>query len=356
MFKDTDLVGAIFIYRQEKRPFTEKHVALVTNFAAQAVIAIENTRLLNELRLRTTDLSESLEQQQATSKVLEVISRSAFDLQAVFETVAESSVRLCGADRAFIYRFDGELLRMAVAFNAPQALKDFLTQNPMRPGRYSGAARAALERRTTHIPDVLADPEYSYGSKDVEALRTVLSVPILKGNDLLGVVGIYTLEEVRPFTEKQIALVETFADQAAIAIDNVRLLDELRQSLQQQTATADVLKVISRSTFDLQSVLQTLIASAAKLCDADNGGITRQKGGVFYPAETYGFPKEFTDYIRTLPIKPERGSAQGRALLEGKVVHIPDVQADPEYTCTEVGSFATEPFRASAEQCPLCLR
>jgi GAF domain-containing protein len=144
---------------------------------------------------------------------------------------------------------------MAVALNAPQALKDFLSQNPMRPGRYSGAARAALERQTIHIPDVLADPEYSYGSKDVEALRTVLSVPILKGNDLLGVVGIYTLEEVRPFTDKQIALVETFADQAAIAIDNVRLLDELRQSLEQQTATADMLKLISRSTFDLKSVL-----------------------------------------------------------------------------------------------------
>ena len=276
--------------------------------------------------------------------MLEVISRSAFDLQAVFETVVESSVRLCGADRAFIFRFDGELLRLAVAFNTPQELKDFVSQNPIRPGRNSVSGRAALERRTIYTPDVLADPEYTYGSKDVEAIRTVLAVPILKGDDLLGVMGVYHLEEVRPFTDKQIALVETFADQAAIAIDNVRLLDELRQSLQQQTATADVLKVISRSTFDLQSVLQTLIASAAKLCDADNGGITRQQGGVFYPAETYGFPKEFADYIRTLPIKPERGSAQGRALLEGKVVHIPDAQADPEYTWTEVqrlGHFRT---------------
>ena len=147
--------------RDEVKPFTEKQIELVTTFADQAVIAIENARLLNELRERTTIYE--LEQQTATSKVLEVISRSAFDLQAVFETVAESSVRLCGADRAFIYRFDGELLRMAVAFNAPQGLKEFIAQNPIRPGRNSASGRAALERQTIHIPDILADPEYTYG-------------------------------------------------------------------------------------------------------------------------------------------------------------------------------------------------
>ena len=194
MLKEDELIGAIVIYRQEVRPFTHKQIALVTNFAAQAVIAIENTRLLNELRQRTSDLTESLEQQTATSKVLEVISRSAFDLNAVFETVAESSVKLCGAERAFIWRFDGELLRMAVAYNAPQELSEFRRQNPIRLGRYSAAARAALERQTIHIPDVLADPEYTYSAKDVEKLRTVLAVPILKGDDLLGVVIIYHLE------------------------------------------------------------------------------------------------------------------------------------------------------------------
>jgi GAF domain-containing protein len=180
MLKDNECVGAFGIFRQEIRPFTDRQIELVQNFAAQAVIAIENARLLNELRQRTTDLTESLEQQTATSNVLDVISRSAFDLQAVFETVAESSVRLCGADRAFIYRFDGELLRMAATYNTPQELNDFVFQNPIRPGRYSASGRAALERRTIHIPDVLADPEYTFGSKTVEAVRTLLAVPILK--------------------------------------------------------------------------------------------------------------------------------------------------------------------------------
>jgi GAF domain-containing protein len=221
MLKENNLIGAIAIYRQEVRPFIEKQIELVKNFAAQAVIAIENARLLNELR-------QSLEQQTATANVLEVISRSAFDLRAVFKTVAESSVRLCGADRAFIFRFDGETLRMAVAFNSSPEFEEWVARHPIRPGRHSGSARAALERRTIHIPDVLADPEYVYGAKDVEPIRTVLGVPILKGDELLGVMMIYHLE-VRPFTDQQIALVETFADQAAIAIENVRLLEELRK-------------------------------------------------------------------------------------------------------------------------------
>jgi GAF domain-containing protein len=331
------------LLRTSVKPFTEKQIELVTTFADQAVIAIENVRLLNELR-------ESLQQQTATAEVLNVISRSAFDLQPVFETVAESSVRLCGADRAFIFRFDGGLLRMVATYNTPQDFKDWVGRNPIRPGRHSGSARAALERRTIHIPDVLADPEYSYGAKDVEAIRTVLGVPILKGDELLGVMMIYHLE-VRPFTDKQIALVETFAGQAAIAIENARLFDDvqkrtqaLTESLRQQTATADVLKVISRSAFDLRMVLNTLLQSAAQLCEADQGTVTQRKGDTFYRSVSYGFPAAFAEYVKDRPVELGRDTATGRALLEGKVIHIPDVQADPDYTWKEaqkLGGFRT---------------
>ncbi|MGB8528368.1 MAG: GAF domain-containing protein, partial [Rhodoplanes sp.] len=341
-------IGVLALARCAVRPFTDKQMALLTTFADQAVIAIENARLFDEVRARTDELSESLRQQTATAEVLQVISRSAFDLQPVFDTVAESCVKLCEAERAVIHRYDGELLRIAAAFNSPPETTEWLVQHPFKPGRHSGAARAALERRTIHIPDVQVDPEYTFGVKDVEPVRTVLAVPILKGDDLLGVI-VMSRFEVRPLTDKQIALVETFADQSAIAIENVQLFEEVRkrtealaESLQQQTATADVLKVISRSAFDLPTVLQTLVESASRLCEADKATVIRRKGAALQITEAYGFSQEFIEAVKNLPIEPTLGTS-GRALLEGRTVHIPDVEADPDYTFTakKLGDYRT---------------
>ena len=304
LMREDEPIGVIALARNRVEPFADHEIDLVMALADQAVIAIENARLFNELR-------ELLAQQTATADVLKVISRSAFDLQAVFETVAESSARLCGADRAFIFRFDGELLRVAATFNAAPGFRDWVEQNPIRPGRHSGTARAALERRTIYILDVLADPEYSYGAKDVEAIRTILGVPILKGDDLLGVIMIFHLE-VKPFTDKQIALVETFADQAAIAIENVRLLDALRlrtddlgRSVDELRALGEVSQAVN-STLDLETVLSTIVAKAVQLSGTEAGAIYvfDDLQREFHLRATYGMDQELIDALTQSAHRP----------------------------------------------------
>jgi GAF domain-containing protein/DNA-binding response OmpR family regulator len=341
MLREGTLIGGMVIWHSEFRPFTDKQVELVTTFADQAVIAIENVRLFGELQARNRDLTEALDQQTATSEILRVISSSPTDVQPVFDTIARSAVNVCGAEKAYIFRFDGELLRSAATYNVSLELREFVERNPIRPGRHSASARAALERRTVHIDDARADPEYSYGAREVDPIRTVLGVPMLRGDDLLGVIIIYR-HEVRPFTDKQIALVETFAEQAVIAIQNVRLFHELQarnrdltQALERQTATSEVLKVISRSAFDLQPVLATLLENAARLCNAQQAHMLRFDGEALRVWADYGISPEYQEFWRGREIRPGRGSVSGRVALERRTIHIPDVLADPEYKMTE---------------------
>ena len=259
MLREDELIGVIAIYRQEVRPFTERQIDLVKSFARQAVIAIENTRLLNELRQRTNDLSETLEQQTATSEVLGVISSSPGELDPVFQAMLENAVRTCDGKFGTLYLREADAFRMVATHNAPPAYVEARDREPFRPPPSTPLGRAASTRQVVQIADIRTTQAYTEGFRPiVEAVelggfRTVLSVPMLKENELIGVINILR-QEVRPFSDKQIELIKNFANQAVIAIDNTRLLNELRESLQQQTATADVLKVISRSTFDLRSV------------------------------------------------------------------------------------------------------
>jgi GAF domain-containing protein len=346
MLRDGELAGAIIIYRTELRAFTDKQIALLTNFAAQAVIAIENTRLLKELRQRTDDLTESLEQQTATSEVLRVISSSPGALEPVFQAMLENATRICQAKFGNFLLYDGSMFRIVSMHGVPAEWAEFRTHDPfVRPSPHHPLGRLVGTKELQHITDVRT--ERSYIERDPEIIpivelggaRSALCVPLLRDNELVGGMTLWR-QEVRPFTDKQVALVTNFAAQAVIAIENTRLLNELRQrtddlteSLEQQTATSQVLQVISSSPGELEPVFNAMLENATRICEAKVGNLFLREGDNFRAVAVHG-ESDYADWFRRDPVAVTRdnpGTPLDRLTKTKQVLHIPDLRDDQSY-------------------------
>ena len=350
MLKDNELIGAFSVYRLEVRPFAEKQIALVQNFAAQAVIAIENTRLLNELSQRTNDLTEALEQQRATSALLQVISGSPGNLEPVFQAMLENAVGICGANFGNMFLYEDNAFRTVAMHNAPEAYANARKGAPFAPPSDSALSRLVVTRKVVQVGDLRLEERYinrdpfAVAAVELADIRTLLAVPMLKEGRLVGAIVIYR-QEVRPFGEKQIELVKNFASQVVIAIENARLLNELRQrttdltertadlteALEQQTATSEVLQVISSSPGDLEPVFATMLEKAARICEANFGNIHRWDGDAMRLIATHNTPPSFAEFRRRSPIRSKLKNVVGRTIATKTAVHVADLAAEKAY-------------------------
>ncbi len=362
LMRDGRPLGAITVAHRVVRPFTDQQIALLQTFADQAVIAIENVRLFKELQEKNRALTqahgqvtEALEQQTATSEVLKAISRSAFDLESVLRTLVENAVRLGGAEAGLIYRLEGGVFRPAADYATSPAIKAAVAQIPIPSGRGSVTGRAALERRTVHVADVLADPEYEASERQKKVgNRTTLAVPMQRAGALLGIFALWKTF-VEPFTHRQVELVTTFADQAVIAIENVRLFKELEarnrdltEALEQQTATSEILKVISASPTDLEPVLHAVVKSATRFCGAEDATIFQLDGDSLRADAHYGLVPHFPGQR----LRVVRGTVAGRTVLERRTIHVADLQAEVE-EFPEGSTLARQPGHRTILSAPL---
>src|SRR5262245_47338229 len=349
MLRGGELLGVIVLIMGEVRPFTDKQIELVTSFADQAVIAIENVRLFDEVQARTREVQQSLEYQTAISGVLNVISRSPSDVQPVLDTIAETAQRLCHAEQAYVMRLEDDgRYHPAAGKDVEEARIEFLRQNPIAPDRGSTCGRVALEKRTIHIVDAQADPEYTLPMAGHRARhRTLLGVPLLRDGIAIAVI-VLVRAVVEPFTEKQIELVTTFADQALIAIENARLFEaeqartrELTESLEQQTATAEILRAISSSPGELDPVFQAMLENATRICEAKFGNLLLYEGDAFRVVAMHGAPPEWDvlrhrdPVIRFSPLNP-----LGRVVATKQLQHMADFRLEESYLQGEPGPVA----------------